>query len=209
MSEVAWALIDETHRTAYVPIPRSASTSILRAFERHFGLARSISVYHRRFPLVASTSWVAAHPDYLRWTALFPPWVRLASFWWGWIREPGLQPHIDQMPELHKVVGSPFREFIQRVCAGDVDDPHVYQATEFFTVDGAPVVDQIVNADELTAFWGNGCRNFGWPELLHENASGRPPWRNLFTADLMQVVKTYYAAELSYYHEGHYRLRRV
>lgn len=198
---LAGAHVDWKHRLLFVHVPKTGGRSI-----RSTGLFR---IGHRRWHTPASWLPAEARRDLIWFGTVRNPWARFVSLWYFF-----RYGHAPGHP-LRTRVGIRCYEQLKHwgdilTCAKNLDAvnygiwrPLVFWLTEGEGNDRRLVVDKLLRTERLNKDWRRLAAHVRLPsrrwQLPWTNRMKHPPWRDVYTPELRQVVAEHYKDDIDFF----------
>jgi len=174
------SFINHQYRHVFIHVPKTAGTSM----ERQAWVGGNSHATARSFVPLAR--------DYFSWGFVRHPCDRLVSVYYSACQHGG--PH----PRTQSYGG--FADFVYRLEECMPELIHIRPQIEFLCDrTGKILVDFIGRFERLQQDWAQVCRQIGVPvlPLPRHNGSSHPPWRELYSRELLEIVRAFYATDFS------------
>ena len=196
----AGAHVDWRHRLLFIHVPKTGGRSI-----HSTGLFR---MGHQRWHTPAKELPREARASLLWFAAIRNPWARFVSLWYffRYGHEPG--------HPLRTRVGLKYHEKLRRwgdieTCAreitirGNIWRPQVDWLTEGEGPERQLLVDWLLRTERLDKDWRRLALASGLPadrwRLVRANKMEHPPWREVYTSRLRELVAEKYADDIDFF----------
>jgi hypothetical protein len=195
---MAYCIVNEEKRYAYVNIAKAACTSIKLAIADDLGVSFDHVQWHR--PWKQSLGWACERTNSLdMFTFARHPADRLVSCWADWCCEPVPDNgNFARNPSMRRFIGMEFREFAETSCRMDTPQMNEHFAPQ---ADAISLCGTVVPSVSLYHFetirddWATLQDKHGLPDLPHDRKSIHRPWREYYDSDLLAMVEQRYATD--------------
>jgi hypothetical protein len=121
------------------------------------------------------------------------------SFWADFLKPPLPEVALEANPDLRSMVDWPFPQFVRAVVGMHTADMNTHYAPQsrLLCHDGRPLFDTLLHFESLQKDWQCLRPRFSLPPLPHNHKTEHPPWQEMFTPDLLRVVRSKYAEDFT------------
>ncbi len=195
-----YGLPNEAAGYGYVNVPKVAGSSIKTAIADHMGVDWR-DAFLRTHPHTRPLSYILDRRDLHWFTVVRHPCDRLVSVWTFFLTPQSRELDLEKNPDLRAMTGWSFPQFVRTVIGMSVVqmDMHYAPQTELLYHNGRPLFNQLLRLEGLREEWRGLRSRFGLPPLPHIRESTHPPWQEMFTPDLLRVVRNRYADDFEHF----------